>query len=53
VGGRDVTRRALVTPFALRLPAADVIPGAAVRLALKDRAGNASAVAWRLAGSGR
>jgi hypothetical protein len=48
-----VTRRALVTPFALRLPAADVVPGAVVRLALQDRAGNASATGWRLAGSGR
>jgi hypothetical protein len=53
VGGRDVTRRALVTPFALRLPAREVRPGAAVRLALRDRAGNASAAAWRLAGDGR
>ena len=53
VGGRDVTRRALVTPFALRLPASDVRPGAAVRLALRDRAGNASAVGWTLAGDGR
>lgn len=48
VGGRDVTRSARVTPFALRLPAAEVTPGAAVRLALQDRAGNASAVAFRL-----
>ncbi len=50
VAGRDVTRRALVTPFALRLPAADLVPGAVVRLALQDRAGNASATGWRLAG---
>ena len=53
VGGRDVTRRAQVTSFALRLPAPDVTPGAVVRLALQDRAGNASAVGWRLAGRGR
>ncbi len=53
VGGRDVTRRALVTPFALRLPSSDVRPGAAVRLALRDRAGNARAVGWTLAGDGR
>jgi hypothetical protein len=51
VAGRDVTARAHVTPFALRLPAAELAPGAAVRLALQDRAGHASAVGWRLARS--
>ncbi len=53
LGGRDVTRRALVTPFALRLPPSEVRPGAPVRLALRDRAGNAGAAGWRLAGRGR
>ncbi|HEX2507413.1 MAG TPA: prenyltransferase/squalene oxidase repeat-containing protein [Miltoncostaeaceae bacterium] len=53
VGGRDVTRRALVTPFALRLPPSEVRAGAAVRLALRDRAGNARTVGWRLAGGDR
>ena len=54
VGGRDVTRRALVTPFALRLPESAVPKGPAmVSLSLQDRAGNASAVAWRLSGEGR
>ena len=53
VGGRDVTRRALVTSFALRLPPSEVRAGAAVRLALRDRAGNARTVGWRLAGGDR
>jgi hypothetical protein len=50
VGPRDVTGEAIVTPFALRLPARDARPGAPVRLTLRDRAGNASATAFRLAG---
>ena len=54
VGGRDVTGRAFVTPFALRLPASSVPAGPAmVSLSLEDRAGNASALAWRLPGADR
>ena len=50
VGARDVTGEAIVAPFALRLPARDARPGAPVRLTLRDRAGNASATAFRLGG---
>jgi hypothetical protein len=53
VGGRDVTDRAAISSFALRLPASEVVPGAAVRLALRDRAGNARTVAFRLSRGGR
>ena len=54
VGGRDVTARALVTAFALRLPSSAVPARAApVSLSLEDRAGNASAISWRLPGPGR
>jgi hypothetical protein len=51
VDGRDVTARALVTPFALQYPGEAVPPGAVtVRLALADRAGNALAASWRIRG---
>ena len=53
MGGRDVTGRAQISSFALRLPAAHVVPGAVVRLALRDRAGNAGAASFRLARRGR
>jgi hypothetical protein len=54
VGGRDVTERALVTPFALQYPG-DAVPArrVTVRLALADRAGNATASSWRIRGAGR
>lgn len=53
LGARDVTARAEVSSFALRLAAADVVPGAPVRLTLQDRAGNASAISFRLGRAGR
>ena len=54
VGGRDLTGRAVVTPYQLLLPRGLVPPGRPlVRLALADRAGNGSAVRWRVARPGR
>ena len=49
VGGRDVTRKAVVTPHQLLLPRGLVPPGRPlIRLALSDRAGNERAVRWRV-----
>ena len=54
MGGRDVTDRALVTPFALQYPG-DAVPAGrvTVRLTLADRAGHATASRWRIRGPGR
>lgn len=54
VDGRDLTARASVTPFQLKLPRAFVRPGPnTIRLALVDRAGNGRSVRWRVVATGR
>jgi hypothetical protein len=54
VRGRDVTRRAVVTPYHLLLPRGLVPPGRSViRLGLADRAGNDRAVRWKVDQPGR
>jgi hypothetical protein len=50
--GRDVTGRALVTPFALQYPAAGVpARRVTVRLTLGDRAGHEISTSWLIAGA--
>ncbi len=54
VGGRDLTRRAKVTPQLLKIPRKLVPAGRkTVRLAFSDRAGNSRAVRWSIVAPGR